>query len=773
MKYDVNNYSEAEVLTTTEEKDLRLSSDSTTLIFQMFSKNIYSNPIGSVVREITSNCFDSHVEAGVNFPVLIKKTIDKETDTIYISFIDSGVGMSPQRIDEIFSVLFKSTKRSDNKQIGAFGLGSKTPLAYKRSTGHGEGEYDNSYFIITNSNNVKYFYQIYEGSTCPRITKLHEEYTTEHNGTEIRIPVLQKDVHSFMKEMVRQLYYFENIIFEGFENETDYYTQQYSEILTNSYTIVRGKTFLFRGTDYSGDMHVCLGRVAYPIDYNVLGLNSSDYRMPVGLKLEVGEIGITVSRETLDYSESTIKILKKKLEAAKNEIRELLAKQYNNIVTLEDYFNVKNNFGVLQFANGMTINVGKLIEQKEIDFSNFKYSFMKMPNDKQLFKFFFDVKSYGKKPGRSRYSSKYEFEGGYDELQKNTNILFIEGEFNRKIVKQAYLKSKYELYHIISRRNLALNFMRAEISELFNVHVDATTDANGKPVQYVQSLMDMQDEFFTIVRKHAENYDSIEVPEDFILNRKNKKFLSPELKNTSIPVKFMGHYSKNRIKLNVLFDYNQPIFYGTQEDESKLRQAYDMYCALFDSKAPVYRYSDYDGCLNNGYNRNDKTKKKSIMFIVLAQGNIKYMQYCKKAYKVDQFFNKMLYRKEKEVLTYFQTHDIKVEWQKVSPLYKDPNFSMVNDAWGKKIGVIRDFIEKLPEGNDSIGHMKDSLSRYFDLTNIKQTGEQMSIAKLIADVLKLQQDNRRYVQYIQLPYGGNIGSSETLIDILQKVMVFV
>jgi hypothetical protein len=197
-----------------------------------------------------------------------------------------------------------------------------------------------------------------------------------------------------------------------------------------------------------------------------------------------------------------------------------------------------------------------------------------------------------------------------------------------------------------------------------------------------------------------------------------------------------------------------------------------MYCALFDDKAPVYYYSDYDNCLTTGYNRKDKKSKKSIMFIMLAQGNIKYMEYCKKAYKVDQFFNKMLYRKEKEVLTYFQTYDIKVEWQKVLPLYKDENFSMVNDAWGKKVSVINDFIEKLPEGKSSIGDMKSSLSRYFDLTNIKQTGEQMFIAKLIADVLKLQQDNRRYIQYIQLPYGGNIGSSETLIDILKKVMVF-
>ena len=77
MKYDVNQYSDVEVLSTTVDKDMTLSADSTSLIFQMFSKNIYSNPIGSIVREITSNCFDSHVEAGVeSTPVIIRKNVD-------------------------------------------------------------------------------------------------------------------------------------------------------------------------------------------------------------------------------------------------------------------------------------------------------------------------------------------------------------------------------------------------------------------------------------------------------------------------------------------------------------------------------------------------------------------------------------------------------------------------------------------------------------------------------------------------------------------------
>ncbi len=773
MKYNVDNYSDVDVLTTAVEKDITLSKDSQALIFQMFSKNIYSNPLGSIVREITSNCFDSHAEANVNLPVIIRKIKDNNNGNYYISFIDFGVGMSPERINDVFSVMFSSTKRLDDNQIGCFGLGSKTPLAYKRINGFGEGEYDNSYFIITIFNGIKYTYQVYEGNKCPKISLMHDETTKEYNGTEIRVPVLEKDMAKFEKEMVRQLYYFENIIFEGF-NDTD---SRYEETLTNQYTIIRGKNFFFRGTDYSDSMHACLGKVAYPIDFNTLGLNSGDYQIPVAVKLEIGEINVTVSREQLDYSEATIKILKKKLEQAKKEIADLLAKQYENIVTLEQYFNVKDEFGTLKFSNGMSMYVGRLIEQKDIDFSNFRYSFMKMPNDKKLFRFFFEVKTYGKKPLRSRYSSKYEFDGGYKELKNNNNILYVQDEFIRKIVKQAYLKEQFDMYHILERRNLCSGYeIRGEIAELFNASLDTLVDDKGKPVEYVQFLIDMQDEYFEIVKQHAQDYDTVIVPDDFVASRKKKNGMSEELRNTTIPIKYIGLYGKQRTKLDDLFNYNCPIFYGIQEDEYKLKRAEELFRALFDSKAVCY-YDEYSKKFENGYDRyNSKNstaplKKKSIMFIMLASNNVKYMEYCKKAKPVDEFFTGMLRRKEDKIKIYFQTYSLKIEWGEVEGIYKEKSFVKLNANWGKKIVEIIDYIKALPANRDSeINYMKDELSKYFDLTNLKMNAEQKRISKMIAEVIKLQKDNEKVMKFIY--FHDNELESDTLVNILTKVMQF-
>jgi hypothetical protein len=773
MELNIKTLGSQDTQSTTDVKKMRLDDDAAAMVFQMFSKTIYSNPIGTVVREITSNAVDSHIEAGINLPVLIKRSIDGETGTHYISFIDYGVGMSPERIEEVYMTFFKSTKRADNSQIGGFGIGGKTPLAYKRSTGYGEGEYDNSYQIITAFNGMKYSYLVYEGKETPLVALQHTEPTKEHNGTEIRIPVLEKDMETFAKEMVKQLYYFENVIFEGFENEW-----RYSEVLTNDYSIIRGKNFLYRGNDVNSAMHVCLGRVAYPINYDLLNLNSSDYYLPIAVKVEIGEISVTASREQLDYSETTIKVLKKKLAEAKAEIAELIAKQYANIVTLEDYFKVKHEFGKLEFPNGMTMSVSSLIKQADVDFSNFRYNFMKMPNDRQLFKFFFEVKSYGKKPSRSRYSSKYEFEGGYRELGESGNILYVDGEFNRKVVKQAYLKSKHDLYHIIMCRDITGGFIRTEIAELFNVHVDSTVDANGKPITYVQSLIDMQEEYFTIVQQYAKDYDSIEVPEDFIANRKRKNGMSQDVRNTTIPVKYLGYYGKRRTKLDDLFKLNTPIFYATQENESALSKAYEMYKALFDEKAIGY-YDEYSKKFTTGYDNHSYRKtsgntspKSKILFIVLSTANVKYMEYCKKAYKPEEFGWRMLYRKENIVRSYFQTFDIKNTWDNVDVMYRIESFSKVNATWGKKIKEVSAFIESLPtsKGKTDIGYLKEQLGKFFDLTDTGMTAEQKRISKLIGEIKGLESKNRDVLEHICLPYDREIKG--TLVDILKKVMVF-
>ncbi len=125
----VQNYKQSEIDGDDfEGVDASIDESNLGFLFDIVSKQMYRRPINSIVREITSNCFDSHIEAKIDDPVVVIMKHDEGGD--YICFKDIGVGMSPERMSKTYSKYFSSTKRGSNDQIGMFGLGSKSPLSY-------------------------------------------------------------------------------------------------------------------------------------------------------------------------------------------------------------------------------------------------------------------------------------------------------------------------------------------------------------------------------------------------------------------------------------------------------------------------------------------------------------------------------------------------------------------------------------------------------------------------------------------------------------------
>ena len=70
--------------------DATISQEKLSKLWDML-QNPYKNNIGSIVREITSNCFDSHKEADVDDAVVIR--YGKDDSGFYLSFIDVGGGI--------------------------------------------------------------------------------------------------------------------------------------------------------------------------------------------------------------------------------------------------------------------------------------------------------------------------------------------------------------------------------------------------------------------------------------------------------------------------------------------------------------------------------------------------------------------------------------------------------------------------------------------------------------------------------------------------------
>jgi len=298
-----------------------IAKESLPFIFELVSKKLYSNPIGSMIREITSNCFDSHVEAGTDEPVMISKSYHVE-EGWSIEFKDVGTGMSPDLMREIYMNWFSSTRRVSNDFLGAFGIGSKTPLSYA-----------DLFYITTIHDGKQYEYIFHKGEKLPMLESLlgydepecaeceemieevngeeegsfedHEIEesstpkiviprvpshipTTEHNGTVIKVVMEQADLFKFEAELKTQLAYFDNVYFKNWG-------------ISNDYDIYEGEYFKYR-SDIRTDtlIHICMGKVRYELSETMRRNMHADYRqLPIAVKFKVGELPITPSRESL------------------------------------------------------------------------------------------------------------------------------------------------------------------------------------------------------------------------------------------------------------------------------------------------------------------------------------------------------------------------------------------------------------------------------------------------------------------------------------------
>jgi len=287
-----------------------IAAENTGLALKMVSKNMYSNPIGSFIREITSNAVDSNIDADSDGNVIVH--FYKEKDFAYIEFKDTGTGMSPELFNNIYMQWFSSTRRGSNQGIGGWGLGSKSPLSYQPN-----------FEITTRSEGMEYHYIYSEGvgNNLPTSDLIFSKETTECNGTTIRVEVKLDDIYKVSEELNIQLSYFNKVYVK---NDISYFN--------NNFKIYDSEHYRLKNTSrpYGEYMHISLGQVTYPIDWNVMGL--APIRIPVALRFETGDLDVILNREAINYTDSSIKAIIDKIDLVTDDLLE----KYNEQLRFED-----------------------------------------------------------------------------------------------------------------------------------------------------------------------------------------------------------------------------------------------------------------------------------------------------------------------------------------------------------------------------------------------------------------------------------------------------
>ena len=159
------------------------------LVVDILSK-LYAYPIRTLVQEYICNGRDAMREAGTWGKQAIEITVPNTLDPVF-KVRDFGVGITPDRMENIFVNYGSSTKRNTNTQTGGFGIGAKSAFSYT-----------DSFTVTSFVDGVKYIYMAHLGDQGG-VNLISKMNTTEPNGVEISIGVKPKDISEFREAVQR------------------------------------------------------------------------------------------------------------------------------------------------------------------------------------------------------------------------------------------------------------------------------------------------------------------------------------------------------------------------------------------------------------------------------------------------------------------------------------------------------------------------------------------------------------------------------------------
>lgn len=487
-----------------------IAKENQAFIIEALSKNIYKDPFGSIIREYCSNAWDANKEAGVEEPILVKLLTDSTGK--YFSVTDFGVGLSPERVSDVFVKYGKSTKGQKNSEIGGFGIGAKSAFSYT-----------DSFFVNTVYNGVLYKYLLTKTEANPKMILLSEEKTELRNGTEIRL-YLNNNTYTYDIEnkIRRQLLHFQSVLVDfgnGVESLFgDIKTFEDDDVIVNSIS-----------PSIFSQAYLVVGPVSYPINYQLLGLQPIE--IPFGIKVAIGTIDVTLSREEIRYSEETIEILKKKIQNIKLRLQEFYNDRNWTVKSAKEYYEKNKLTNSVMFGE-VKINFSK--DYKKITRGQYNVlgirKDVRLPKDDTIpFLKIYGIFSQGKLTTSERNFERLTF----SLLQKEDYVVYLCDEKVLSHKKLAYI-SEIERKKILLLKYNKLNYYNYKqiLVKDFYIHFEES-NFSKRIIQYKKL-------FENSLIKELNKLSKVEISQEFldrnkIIQNTNKSDCLFKVKYLNIP----------------------------------------------------------------------------------------------------------------------------------------------------------------------------------------------------------------------------------------------
>lgn len=260
------------------------------MLSRILRDSIYSDKIGGIIREYSTNIFDEHKKHIIEKPAEIGIRQENGASIFYAR--DFAKGLSEHDIRNVFGMYLESTKDKTNDLCGQWGIGSKIFLSYT-----------DTFYIISHFEGVKTTYIATldageGGESISKILKVGEEPTKE-SGIEISAEIKKGDSHKF-ETKIREFITYCNMSIIGDCPAGEYIPQKPKLIKTHG-----DYTFKVFEHGYKNVIYR-MGNITYKTEC----LDSLNHGTNLVIEIPIGRMTIPVSREAFEETKSNERILK-------------------------------------------------------------------------------------------------------------------------------------------------------------------------------------------------------------------------------------------------------------------------------------------------------------------------------------------------------------------------------------------------------------------------------------------------------------------------------
>lgn len=302
------------------------------IIFTLLTQ-LYNDLTRIIVQEYIANARDAHREIGKGDVPIDITLPNSMSDELVIR--DYGLGISPDRMQNVFVHLGASTKRGDNVMTGGFGIGAKSAFCYV-----------DSFAVDTFIDGTKRSYIFIKSGElgAPEMKFISSEETTEANGTAITINIMGSDIRAVCMNVYKLTQFWDvrpNIV-----NDATFYGQKYVDYNE----IARGKNWMYLAN--GRETCVVLDGIPYRFDYNACYSGSDDdakYKEIFSngsfyFVFNTGEVSISPNREGLAYNNATITTIRRVVDESLIEIEDKITTHIASINNFVDAYKAMDKY---------------------------------------------------------------------------------------------------------------------------------------------------------------------------------------------------------------------------------------------------------------------------------------------------------------------------------------------------------------------------------------------------------------------------------------------